>query len=91
MNTSSRVIPIYFTINPTNNNTINGSVYQYDGPRCSVSFTIYIRLINLLFRKLLPSTRLGRSPYFFSPLPPSLIGMDAQSDSSDDHYSTHDE
>ncbi|MBW0552430.1 hypothetical protein O181_092145, partial [Austropuccinia psidii MF-1] len=25
------------------------------------------------------------------PTPPSLIGMDAQSDSSDDHYSTHDE
>ncbi|MBW0555337.1 hypothetical protein O181_095052 [Austropuccinia psidii MF-1] len=46
------------------------------------------------------SSSLGRSchqltcgilPLCFSPLPPSLIGMDAQSDSSDDHYSTHDE
>ncbi|MBW0571278.1 hypothetical protein O181_110993 [Austropuccinia psidii MF-1] len=33
----------------------------------------------------------GVLPLCFSPLPPSLIRMDAQSDSSDDHYSTHNE
>ncbi|MBW0503142.1 hypothetical protein O181_042857 [Austropuccinia psidii MF-1] len=33
----------------------------------------------------------GVLPLCFSPLPPSLIGMDAQSYSSDDHYSSHDE
>ncbi|MBW0475836.1 hypothetical protein O181_015551 [Austropuccinia psidii MF-1] len=33
----------------------------------------------------------GILPLCFSPLTPSLIGMGAQSDSSDDHYSTHDE
>ncbi|MBW0546989.1 hypothetical protein O181_086704 [Austropuccinia psidii MF-1] len=33
----------------------------------------------------------GVLPLCFSPLPPSLIGMDAQSDSPDDHYSIHNE